>query len=368
MRPRICRLRVPVGLALCPLLVMTAICLGAPPSGAALQQFPTWGVALAGPPGWRQLPPDRYDLMTRWVSTDQKTGDVAAMIMVQGGKPQQGDAPASARKLADDWGGRVTNEHDTLGGQRAWRVQADPPASGLHPVEGVVTVHEGHLYMILGGVTPGLSCHEQIESIRKSWKWTAIESPTKHLDKLLDQPMLALGGSVRINFPAVMHTYQTDKPDQVLDLGLYNLQRNGPDFLAYVQIADLPKGDTIEAAKDRLAAGTREKLKLPEPFVWRNLKAPTSRAITQPVRDPSEKEPTYLAWGIIALDTGRVVLINFTINCEDRGERSAYEAAAAKIVESVSPAPVDQDGKGPQKEQAAGDPEPGRVPAPVSRP
>ena len=49
-----------------------------------------------------------------------------------------------------------------------------------------------------------------------------IEPPVKHLE-FRDKPLSLLGGAATINVPALMHTYPTEHPDRVLDLGLHNV-------------------------------------------------------------------------------------------------------------------------------------------------
>ena len=306
---------------------------------AGPRSFPAVGITVTAPPGWLEVPPDRPGLIIRWISPDSsRNGEALGLVMVELKDPASHTAPEVARDLARSWGGRVSAQSDVMDGETVWRIQVDSPPPGLQPVEGLVAIRNGHLFLIEGGVSPGYSCHEQIESIRQSWRWIAIDSPVKHLE-FRDQPLAAFGGQLSINFPAAMETFNTDHPERMLGLSLYNFKRNGKEFTALVQTGDVPAADTFEAAKDRLALGTQEKLKLPEAFVWHAVKGAGRRAITQPVRGPAEDGVNWIMWALIHSEDGRLVLINFSIYAQDPAERAAYAGVAEKMVESVTMPP-----------------------------
>src|SRR6185437_10609952 len=94
---------------------------------------------------------------------------------IQAGKGR-GDTVATANALAAKWGGRVVNDHVNLDGETACLVQAKPTKPALQPVEGLVAMHDGNLYLVTGGVTPGHSCDAEFEAIRQSWKWIPLGS------------------------------------------------------------------------------------------------------------------------------------------------------------------------------------------------
>src|SRR6185312_14897402 len=84
-----------------------------------------------------------------------------------------------ANALAAKWGGRVVNDHVNLDGETACLVQAQPTKPALQPVEGLVAIHAGNLYLMTGGVTLGHSCDAEFETIRQSWRWIPIGAPEK---------------------------------------------------------------------------------------------------------------------------------------------------------------------------------------------
>jgi hypothetical protein len=306
--------------------------------------IPLFGIAVSSPPGWQQLPPDRLSIVTRWISPGSRAGNVQGIIMIEMKKPALPDAGQIAASLAKDWGGRVAEKQDSLDGEVAWRILAEPKA-GLQPVEGLLTIHDGRLYLIEGGVTAGHSCHGPVEFIRQSWKWIPLDPPIKHLE-FRDQPVTIFNNRVSINYPAAMYTFDNEHPERRLGFGLENFQLDHDDFTATVELGSLPNGATLLGAEASIARGIQAKFNLPEAFVWHDLNsdASTQAAVTQAVPGPATSGKNWIMWGIVGLPGNQIVLINFTIFAEDPDDRATYAKTAEKIVGSVSPAPA---GKGP---------------------
>ena len=147
-------------------------------SAPVVRDFPSAGISVDTPAGWRQVPAEKAGIVTQWVGPDSTPGDVRQMIIIQAGKGR-GDTVATANALAAKWGGRVVNDHVNLDGETACLVQAQPTKPALQPVEGLVAIHAGNLYLMTGGVTPGHSCDAEFETIRQSWKWIPIGAPEK---------------------------------------------------------------------------------------------------------------------------------------------------------------------------------------------
>jgi hypothetical protein len=92
-------------------------------------------------------------------------------MMVDTGKPTDASLASTAEKPARAWGGEVLEEKTTLDGVEALRVRVRKPGKGLRPVEGVVAMRNGRLYMLMGGAVPGESVVDPVEEVRKGWKW-----------------------------------------------------------------------------------------------------------------------------------------------------------------------------------------------------
>jgi hypothetical protein len=303
--------------------------------------FPMFGIAVDSPAGWQQLPPDRSEIITRWISPESRAGDVRGIIMVEMKIPDLPDGARIARALAREWGGRVTDDHDSLDGEVAWRIVAEPKTD-LQPAEGLAAIHDNRLYLIEGGVTPGHSCHDQIEVIRQSWKWIPLDAPIRHLE-FRDQAGTIFNNQAAINYPAAMYVFDDEHPERRFGIGLKNFQLGRDDFTATVEFAQLPAGVTLAKAEEGIGKGIQEKFKLPEAFVWRDLNNGTTRAgVTQVVPGPASLQKDWIMWGIVRLPENHIVLINFTIFDQDPADREIYAKTAQKIVESIVPVTADE--------------------------
>jgi hypothetical protein len=267
------------------------------------------------------------------------------MIMIETGRPGSGASPeALAKGLARNFGGVVLDDPTTLGGEPALIVRAENHDDELAPTEGVVCLRGGNVYLIMGGVTKGRSVQADVEVVRKSWRWTAVERPADHL-AFRAEPFAALGGAVTLNAPALMHETAPDDPDTQLDLALYNLSRNAPDFRASMTLTTLPPGETVEQAKARFLTelSGRHKFAKAAP-AWQARAGPTPRYLTAAVEadrpQPAETDTLHHQWAVVSLGNPaqKVVLIHFTHECETAEERQKLEQAVERIVASVRPA------------------------------
>lgn len=305
------------------------------PNTSAIHAFPSAGLMLRSPPAWQEAIPDRGSVVAEWISPESRPGTVRALIMVELKRPASTDSHEIASQLAQSWGGKVIDKPDVLDGERAWKIQAPVSKSELQPLEAVIAIHQGRLYMIEGGGMPGYSCHEQVEFIRSSWKWTSIDSAAKHLE-FRAKPLVVFSGKVSINFPAAMNTFDNGHPDRSLGLSLRDTKRDTDAFTAFVQFGEHSTEDTLAATEARLSRGIQDRFKLSQAFIWHTVGGSATRVITQPVRGPAQDGANWIMWAVIWLDDNRFVLINFTIYADDLAERAAYAKAAEDMAESIS--------------------------------
>lgn len=130
------------------------------------------GASFSEPDGWVRLPVGRSKTKGWFVPRGSDAGNAKKAVMVDIGTPTQADARKTAEGLAKNWGGRVLDETTTLDGIEALRVRAEPKADRLQPVEGIVAFRKGRLYLLMGGAVKGGSVIDDVETVRKAWKWT----------------------------------------------------------------------------------------------------------------------------------------------------------------------------------------------------
>ena len=193
-------------------------------------------------------------------------------------------------------------------------------------------MHDGRLYLIMGGAIAGHSVKDELESIRASWTWSPIERPFKHL-AFRDKPLSLAGGAASINVPKLMHTYPTAEPDRVLDLGIHNFVRNAPDFLVFAQVAPIAQGMTFEESKSRLSDGLLAQGVISKPFVWQILNDMPARVISDTIEVERAEKPgapkkrMFVRWALVKLDDHRVVSLNFTIPADAPGTGALTSAS-----------------------------------------
>jgi len=313
---------------------------GSEPQGE-LVRYPTFGVALSQPKGWAEQMRDKGKTVVRWISPDSVPEKPAAMIMVECGQTTSHSLDELARGLAQNFHGVVADRPTTLGGTRALRVVAKNDGRTLRPVEGLATIHDGFVYLVIGGVTAGHSVADELEAIRASWTWMPIEPPHKHLE-FRETPLSLFGGAATINIPALMHTYPTEHPDRILDLGLRNVLRNAPDFSAYVQLVPIVGGQELDALKNKLSQGLQAQYKIKVPIEWRaagnNPNFVVSEAFegVMPDKESGRKQTFLTRWALVKLDDRRLISINFTLPQAAPGS-SSFVAVVDRIVESIRP-------------------------------
>jgi hypothetical protein len=306
-------------------------------TGEALE-FPTRGVRLIAPSGWHRIHVDQGKGVVSWMSGDSTPEHLQALIKVEAARGVAATAEATARGLATDWGGTVLSEKLSLDGEPAFRVLAANDTSALKPVEGIVAIHNGYLYMVLGGVTAGHECHRQIQELATGWKWLEVIKPSAHL-VFWPQPNSVLGGRVLLNYPTDMRFYATEHPDTVLDLGLYDMRKNDTPFLAYIQLTPMPKEKGFAEAADTMLQYLKKQKLVDEALVWRRSENESARRVTGSVRSAlisqNLKRDAYTKLAVLQLDEDHLVLINFTICTANAQERDRYDTAADAIVQSV---------------------------------
>jgi hypothetical protein len=315
---------------------------GSEPRPGELARYPTFGVAFREPKGWKDQLRDKAKTVARWISPDSTPEGPVAMILVECGRTPARSLEDVADGLARSFHGAVADRPTTLGGTRALRVVAKNDGRALRPVEGLVAIHDGLLYLVMGGVTAGHSIADELEAIRASWTWMPIEEPYKHLE-FRDEPLSLPGGVATINVPALMHTFPTEHPDRILDLGLHNVRRNEPDFLAYVQILTTAEDLTLDESKKRLEDGLRARSHVKGPIEWRttgvNPPRVVSRAIEAETTEKADgrRKRLLLRWALVKLDDRRLVSVNFTLPPEAPGDRETYIALVDRIADSIRP-------------------------------
>jgi hypothetical protein len=312
------------------------------PAQGNLTSYPTAGVSFREPKGWLEQVKDKGKTIAWWISPDSRPGKPAAMIMIECGQTKDSSLEEVARGLAQNFRGTVDDHPTSLGGTRALRIRARNESPSLRPVEGLAAIHDGRLYLVMGGVIAGHSVTDELESIRASWIWVPIEPPFKHLE-FRRQPLSLAKGTVTINVPALMRIYPSQEPDRVLDLGLHNFVRNAPDFLVYAQVVPLAQRQTFEEYKSQLSGQLQSRGLIKKAIEWKSPKSDPTRVFSDTIEaemaheGKEAKQTVRIRWALVKIHDHQVVSVNFTLPVEAPGDRDTYVNLAEKIVDTILP-------------------------------
>jgi hypothetical protein len=327
-----------------------------PPVGLS---FPGCGVMLKTPPQWSQVPPDRANIAVRWISPGSSADNVSGAVAIEVVKPSVLDVKRVAAVLARRWHGELVDKSESLDGEPACRIVA-PVSENLQPVEGLVCIHEGRLYLIEGDVTDGHACHDQIEMIRQGWAWiplsllakigppaeldplAKLDSPLNPLSKRRDfryQPITIFNGKVSVDFPTAMPEIDDTNPGKIL-FSLHNYEHDHADFLAFVQPGGLLRGDTLAAVAQRVGAIVHTNGGFSGVFVWHSIKSDSARGlITQPLAAPPGGRPYRAIVAVVLLPDNKLVLANFVISTLNDDDLAFYTQTAETIMGTVKLSP-----------------------------
>jgi hypothetical protein len=92
-----------------------------------------------------------------------------AVIMVECARPSVRPLDDAARDLAQNFHGVVADRPTTLGGAHALLVVAKNDVRALHPVEGLVAIHDGLFYLVMGGVLKSFNRSLKTLSVSRTW-------------------------------------------------------------------------------------------------------------------------------------------------------------------------------------------------------
>ncbi len=311
------------------------------PRQGELARFPTFGAAFREPKGWAEQMRDKGKIVAWWTGPNSTSGAPVAIIMIECGRTPARSLEEVARGLARSWHGVVDDHPTTLGGTPALRVIAESDGRALRPVEGVAAIHDGLLYLVMGGVTAGHSVKDEVEAIRASWTWTSIEPTDKHLE-FRTGPLSLSGGAATLNVPKLMYNASTEHTDRVLDLGLHNVLRGEPDFLVYAQIVTLAEGLSFDEYKERLSENLRAQGGVKGAIQWATRGNDPSRVVSPALEAelPNKaggRTRMLVRWALVKLDDRRLVSVNFTLPHAAPWDRSAFITVVDRIADSIRP-------------------------------
>ena len=131
------------------------------------------GASFSEPSGWVRVQPTRSSTIGWFVNPGATSASAQRMIVVDFGRPTERDPRKAAAELAKQWGGTLLEKANSLDGAPGYLVVAENRGRGVKPVVGIVVHREGRAYLIMGGAVMGDSVANEVEEVRRGWKWVS---------------------------------------------------------------------------------------------------------------------------------------------------------------------------------------------------
>ncbi len=308
-------------------LVATALGEGAAPETDG--HFPTFGLTINNPEGWKRIVEESAENVARWAIFEPKTGHAKALMSILVGRSGDGlieFAQDQARNSGGTLAGAIS-----VDGERGIIINA-PGASS------VIVKHTG-LFYIIGMRTIETGHDKALAALVDSLRWSDIESPAKHLE--LSDPIAAMGNVVTVQFPVCMRPVAGGVTPTSLHLVASDIVNHG-EFNVLMQTAVLAKDANVEQARKNMASAWNLKFKPKDPIQWKvdpkNPYAAATNLVQVDVVNNGQRGTMGLQFGLVS-NGNQLVLVSCTVTNTPDEEMDAYEDAGNQIVRSIKFAP-----------------------------
>lgn len=129
------------------------------------------GVSFEAPPDWVEAKPPSAKTIAMFVSPDSTTDHPVALVTIEAFPTLYTSLEDATQQWASTWGGEVLDAETDLDGVPALRVRAVNEGLQARPVEGLVALRRGAVYLIVGAAVADRTCWRQVEAVRRSWNW-----------------------------------------------------------------------------------------------------------------------------------------------------------------------------------------------------
>ncbi len=306
------------------------------PVQSVLNEFQPAGFSVVVPTDWRRVPRAQSSTIAHWSNPGQNNADVESQIELKLHKVKPGftTVEEATASFAKHWGGRVLDEVHEVDGALAAKVKVDQLTPDLNISEGLITIHDGRLYVLVMLRKAGNSQHQNLlEEIRSNWKWIPAESPSDYLE-LEEEPFQALEGKVSFRIPAVMARYPIENPAETVGLEIVNFVRGAWDVGLTVGVGKLPQGG-LDGAKLRITNGMRLLKGFRDEIVWKPLSS-EQRTVTTPIRVVRNGTANWIMWGIVEGSNQNIALLTITIADLQSDQRDKYVLMAEQMMETFT--------------------------------
>jgi len=342
------------GVLVCFLLLASSGTTRAAPPGttAGRIDFPTFGLSVASPAGWRRATDVTLGQVARWERGGGKQPVRASLVI----EIEPGTRLTLAQRVAQLqrlFRGKVLDAHAMLDGMPAVRMKF-PGSTSLPRHDVLVAKREAHMYLLELHAAMDAKTDDAWHTLLKGWKWIPFESPVGHLQLAL-QPVSLFDGLMTFQAPEVLRPFplgsQTQAKLAVVD---YRTDIMALDIDA--QVLPNPGHLTLDQLKASYAAQVQQLLKLNTPVVWKERAGKTPFFLTDilvpnltpPAGSPAMLYKPEMRYGLAPVNKDRLILFAFVVTVSSDEERKVYQATVDRMLDSIavgSPRPAKPAGK-----------------------
>lgn len=329
------------------MLWIASLASAAPTTGPLREIFPSYGFSVALPAG--SVPYDEVepgeDSVAAWEQTRMKPGNQQTRVEIHiwceaaQGRSLKDLASTDVKEMG---GGRIDPKPSTLDGLAAIHVIPLLKHDSKARIEQLLCIRDRYYFLIEVQTEPGITPNPTLEGLRTSWKWSAAQSPSQHLEALRKDVAFA-DGSALIDYPAVMRPHPSDD-EKTME---WQATGHGPsgdaEFSVRADVAHLDEGTDLKQLRDRFGDAQAKSEHWPTPLTWTADPDQPNRWATpwEPIKFGGEsgKGPAHTALDQLAvIDLGHGPLVSLDLIVPDVGSaeaRKAYQQAAVQMVRSI---------------------------------
>ncbi|HLK59803.1 MAG TPA: hypothetical protein VKU00_24795 [Chthonomonadaceae bacterium] len=323
------------------LLLFPRMVLAGPPGPPPVRSvYPTFGLSVVPPAGWRPAPKLTMGQVASWERGDEKSpGRATLFVEIE---------PASSLTLAErvaqlqrQFGGKILDGHARLDGIPAVRMMF-PGSKEMPRHEALVARRDRHTYVLEMHAAMGAKTEAAWQALIHSWKWIPTEAPAGHLE-FAAQPLSLFNGLLTLQTPRILRPFPTGFQTQA-KLAVVD---NRTDVMALdvdAQLLPNPSHLSLDPLKASLAAQLQQMLKLDSLPAWKERPGRIQLFLTDSFTPPSapsngQQAPPYqprVRYGLAPVDKDHLLLMAFTITVATEAERKVYEAVVDRMLDSLA--------------------------------
>jgi len=312
-----------------------------PGAPGARRAFPTFGLSLADPPGFRRMAegnPARIAQWTRCATADAV--DVTSLLVVE--------VEAAAGRTVKDYAGMLALlNHAPLPAATlvidqapAYPLTAHTPCAPFAGVKYVVAQHEDQFYVISAMEAPGDDCSPALAALCQSIRWCPIADATAHLAEMSPEPV-RIFHRIALHLPAAMRAGSVADAQTQAHWNLLDLKTHCQEMTLDCRLAAFDQRATFADVRAGYGALLKKRYGLSGVVAWQA--APGSAGLEIWISDPLEiatvgadnkTHLTTMRWALVNV-RAQVVVMVFNLGGRTLDQARPYLEAVERIVASI---------------------------------